>query len=212
MPTYFGENVEDTSPIYCTGKMSWRAAAFSCPGSGDQDVKELSVYAKTLGGNCDVRLGLYSSGTLICESPTITFSGTSLAWRSATADFSWPTAVKKLTGGSSYVLAFATNTGGDGFQIGYHGGTWGDEKNVTTDYSAGMPSSLPTGSSGSPHHDVRCGVDTAGKGAGSFTRLHPDGLSGRPYSFVAKDAAGQSAYFQQFMKHRFIPDFMGGRN
>lgn len=138
---------------------------FSCPGSGNQNIQELSIYVDRNGVTCNIRLGVYSGSNLVAETTSsIGLAGAGLTWQGGMSQ----SAVKAaggsspgiLVGGSSYTFGFAS-LGADGNpNLGYT--TGGSSDNYTlTDYTSGMPATVPAGSSAGYRSCVRCGVDPA---------------------------------------------------
>jgi hypothetical protein len=186
VPTYFGVCGSDGSTVSedtndsDTGCIDYDDDSFACPGSGNQNIQDLSVRCRP-SGSCNVRLGVYSSdgSTLIAEGTgEVAISGAGYSWQGhmtqASVKAAGGSSPGVLVGGTSYRLAW-TQDGGwyVPVQTGYGGIHY-----YATDYTGGMPANTSglTGTWGTGRHHIRCGVDAAGggkTGSGGGTTYQP---------------------------------------
>jgi len=166
LPTYFGRTTQTGTDNQNADMIWWTTVSFACPGSGSQNIQELSAYCYIFLSTPHVRLGVYNSGgtTLIAEGTgSVAITGAALAWQGhmtqASVKAAGGASPGVLVGGTSYVLALTEDSSG-GINFGNSAGT----TNLVngTSYLAGMPASLP----GSPINAgsiycIRCGVDPA---------------------------------------------------
>lgn len=171
--TYFGNCDSSGNPTSNDGNwnpdgfnadwMPWTNEAKTCPGSGDQTIRQISVYgfdAATPGAT--VRLGVYNtSNELVADCGTASLTATSAAWTSV-GDGSTSN-LGTLTGGTDYYLACAfSGAAGSYAVICYTTGSGTEGKYVpTTDYGAGLPATLPSSSSEAKKWIIRVGVEAA---------------------------------------------------
>lgn len=163
--TYFGSQSHDADDN--TGGVQFSAynATWTAPGSGSILLTELAAYVRALSGVVKIRVGLYDTGgTLVAESDEIDVPNTTYAWvggvspaqlRPAGGAFGDPITI---TGGADYRLAFAEVNGGD-CGVGYAtGGVTGDVTYSFANYSAGLPATIPNGTSWLGLWNIRAGV------------------------------------------------------
>ena len=168
MPTYFG---------YVSTFNNWSANAnywfrnkgyidgFTCPGSGNQVVKELSIYAKSAGGTPgNIQVAIFdSSHNLLGQGVAeVTVDSTIAAWVGHLTQADITPNPLTIVGGTQYDLAFAQDS--NDVQYNYTTGSAGDYTYGTTDYTGGFPATLNDGSDSVNKRPIRCGVDPAAGG------------------------------------------------
>jgi hypothetical protein len=119
----------------CNGTEVW-----TCPGTGNQSVLELSAYVKMSAGSCNIRMGIYSSdgSTLVASADSeIAVSNTSYEWKAMTSITGGP-----LTGGTNYKLFLTTDIAANTLYFAAKTGSSGISKYVITDYTTNLPSDL----------------------------------------------------------------------
>lgn len=119
MPTFFGNQTQDTSDTPGGGSAilvaNAAAISFACPGTGNQNIQELSCLV--FGSSGTYRVGIYTTaGVLVAEGTSaITLTGASLAWRGhltqADVKAAGGSSPGVLTGGTSYRFAVAFSAG-----------------------------------------------------------------------------------------------------
>lgn len=163
MPTYFGQQTRVSDDNPSGPVIHWSNANYACPGSGNQNIQELSIFA--FGSTAHFRLGVYTTaGVLVAEgTSSILITGAVLAWQGhmtqASVKAAGGVSPGVLVGGTSYKIALTIDTN----TISNIGKIDAVQTNtVATDYTAGMPANLP-GSPGSFNflYCWRCGVDPA---------------------------------------------------
>lgn len=188
MATYFGLN--DSSPdnvdFLSGGQTSyWRASGYSCPGSGSQTVKELSVYCDLQSGSVNIRLAIYSSdgSTLIGYGTAEVATTTTAGYQGHMSESAVQAAAGgscTLTGGVTYRLVCADDQSSPILNYGYNNSvTSGVSLYTSADYTSGFPASLPSPEATCDYEwCIRCGVDPASSGkATRNTRSFPLGVS-----------------------------------
>lgn len=165
---YFGSQTYDADDTTGSGQQlsQYAGKLWVAPVSGT--LRELSAYVKPLSGTVTIRVGLYTStGNLVAESDEVVVVGPGYAWQGAmTAAQLRPVGGNLgnpvgVTAGTAYRLAFAETSGGDcgvGYELG--GGNGDVMYSFNTDYSAGLPLTLGSGSSWSGWWNIRAGVET----------------------------------------------------
>jgi len=132
---------------------------YTCPGSGSQTLQTLGAYChKESGGNAYVRVGIYNSAgtTLIAQTSgmAMTVDDTVDSWLEEAVSAT-------LTGGTDYIIAWAAHSGVEVYCD--HGDETRSAANYKfIDYSAGLPSSLPTPDNAYNMYAVRAKVEAAG--------------------------------------------------
>ncbi len=175
MPTYFGYQTDPdlTYDSGWGGYLGFSYATYTCPGSGNQNIQELSAYVYSATGG-HIRMGVYlgSSNALIAEGTAeITVTSTH-GWQGHMTQAS----VKAAGGVSPGVLV-----GG----VEYHFGMAIDDNAIhisdtiqltnksdymTGDYTGGMATTLSGEGPGVAEYHFRCGVDPAGGGLDLSTK------------------------------------------
>jgi len=131
------------------GNQSWWhvGKSYTCPGSGNQVISELSCYVKINSGTPSIRLGLYnSSGSLVCQgAAAVALSGSSYSWQGHMSQAALTPNPYNLTGGATYRFGIS----GSGPETGVRStpdGATGDTHYATSSYtSGGWPASIPSG-------------------------------------------------------------------
>ena len=145
--TYFGTNVDEPGYTdiggYTVGNLT---ATFTCPGTGSQDVVELSCRAFYVGTQTYVRLSIYTSdgSTKICEGVGKTALPSSIGWvghGSLMSNALTPT-TPTLTGGDTYLVRASFDGSGNQANICTSSGS-GDGYS-SSDYYDGYPSTAPS--------------------------------------------------------------------
>ena len=171
MPTYFGQDVHDATDVSNgSGILIWTPVTFTCPGSGNQNIQELSAWADlNAASSCAIRLGVYNTSDAKVAEGTSDISLTvGAAWQGHMSQ----SAVKAaggsspgvLTGGVEYKLALAVSTySGGANAIGYNSGQSQIAPiKIGAFTGSDLPTSLPTpDGSDNPRYTIRCGVDPA---------------------------------------------------
>lgn len=171
MATYFGQCDSSGNPVggalgdvnSLGGNQSWWCAgkSYTCPGSGNQTVKEISAYVKINSGTPTFRMGLYNSGgSLVCQgAAAVALSGSSYSWQGHMTQANMSPNPCNLTGGATYRFGIS----GSGPETGVRStpdGATGDTQYATTSYtSGGWPASIPSGSGYNYWIVGRIGVD-----------------------------------------------------
>lgn len=171
MPSYFGQQTHTaTDNSNASGIFVWSPVTFTCPGSGDQNIQELSTWINlNTAPSCSVRLGIYSStDTKIAEGTSAVSLSSGAAWQGHMTQ----SAVKAaggvtpgvLTGGVEYKIAVALSSYASGATaVGYDSGLSANMPYKIQDSTGGDLPALPTpDASDSPFYSMRCGVDSAG--------------------------------------------------
>ena len=135
---------------------------FTCPGSGSQTIKELSICCKINSGSPTIRIGIYTAaGVLVAGGATVTtVSGDSYTWQGHLTQASiTPTQQPQL--GVTYKIAWVAGPGvGDITIIQYEAGETDNLSYVSPyDSSDGLPLTLLAHSSWTGRHKIRCGVE-----------------------------------------------------
>ncbi len=138
---------------------------YTCPGSGNQDIQDISSYCDFGGGTAKIRLAVYSSDgtTLMAESSgDITVgSGDGAAWKGSLSA-GVITQYHQLVGGTNYRIIVSPKAGGNIDQYYTSAGyTADDHRFNTTDYTAGFPATAPLGTDFLVEACLRCGVQSA---------------------------------------------------
>ena len=164
MPTYFGNQTKTDAYDWGSSLAVWNAGyTCTCPGIGDQIIKELSVFAE--GTSCNIRCAIYSSDgtTKIAEgSGEVPLSTTPFAWYGHGPGLynALSPSAPVITGGQNYILCVSCD--GTTYAYGIDAGSSGAFKYSTNDYTGGWPASLPSGGNpGNYNFCIRCGVDAA---------------------------------------------------
>ncbi len=166
MPTYFGNtDTSGISDITMGTCVDWNGSqVFTCPGSGNQTIKELSAYVKkdTNGGN--MRMAVYSldGSTKIVEGTAeVAVTDTNYGWVGHLIQSDMTPNPATLVGGTDYKIAITSDGGSNNMLIGYKAGASGVCVYRGYDYTGGFPATLPD----APANDtsnilIRCGVDS----------------------------------------------------
>jgi hypothetical protein len=134
---------------------------YTCPGSGSQTLQTLGAYChKESGGNAYVRVGIYNSAgtTLIAQT-----SGMAITVNDSVDSWLEEAVSATLTGGTDYIIAWAAHPSVDVY-CDHVDETRSDAAYKYIDYSAGLPSSLPTPDDDYYMYAVRAKVEAAGGG------------------------------------------------
>ena len=174
MATYFGQQSGDLIDTPSEAVTMWCETAYTCPGSGSQNIQELSVSCYQVGA-ANIRLGVYNSTgtTLIAEGTSevaVAANGGAPAWQGhmtqASVKAAGGSSPGVLTGGASYRLAISQDAANNLKYNLLTTGAAGLFSGKFTDYTGGMPSALPVPdfqpSDAEP--SIRCGVDPASVG------------------------------------------------
>jgi hypothetical protein len=160
--TYFG----DTNPSSVMLFTNWDTYLnWTCPGSGNMTVKEISVYCKYYAAQGNILLAIYSAdrATLICQGTAevaITSGMSAYDWRGHLTQANITPNPVTLTGGTNYCIVFSMDTA-NALTIGYSATTNG-ALNQVVDKTAGYSGALPADwSAGNNVYELRCGVEGA---------------------------------------------------
>ena len=137
---------------------------FTCPGSGNQQVTELSFHGYLVAGAPNIRLALYNtSDALLCQgSAEVPVAGASGSWQGHIGAANITPNPCIITGGVQYDIAVswdcdASNT----LRAYYVVGSSGDYTYLAVDYTGGFPDPLADATDGGSRWAIRCGVDPA---------------------------------------------------
>ncbi len=176
MATYFGNQAhtydDDFGEIVTIfGWYDRTYGHYTCPGSGTQNIQELSAYVSKGAPAVNMRMGVYtsvSSPVLVAEGiGEVAVVGT-LAWQGHMTQVSVKAAggssPGQLTGGAEYIFAVTVDYAGSSILIGSYTRSANTASMYnTTDNTGGMPSGLSSGTdAGGQEYNLRCGVDPAG--------------------------------------------------
>ena len=119
---------------------AWLAAGYVCPGSGSQDIVTIGMEMWYSATN-NIRMGIYNaSGDLVVQTDAKVANGGEEVWDDwAAGDLTWHIGTS-LTGGATYRIVCAGQTGCSVFGVSL---TSGDIQETSTDYTAGLPATLP---------------------------------------------------------------------
>lgn len=136
------------------------AAGYTCPGTGSQTVIDLSAETSDSPGS-NFNMGIYNAaGNLVVEGTAEKACAYPTAWVTwGASDLTWHIGTT-LTGGATYRIAYAA--GGSNRCMGTDGQPSGTSLYVDTDYSGGLPATLPSLSNDTIIVNLRCGVEPAG--------------------------------------------------
>lgn len=184
MPTYFGLCDSAGNPSYSvtdnTGGSYYiwslgTEAEFTCPGSGNQVIKELSAMVHVNSVSVNMRCAIYSAdgSTLIAQGAAeVAVAGASDTWQGHLTQASITPNPATVVGGTKYILscAFSRDAGTshcNGNNVG---------KYASGDKTGGFTAPLPAGSAGY-HWPTRCGVDAEAAGGLSIPVEIPAGMN-----------------------------------
>jgi hypothetical protein len=160
MATYFGEttpgNLTVNDPIY---RFRNKNKVYTCPGSGDQNLVELSAYVQDYNaGATHIRLAIYDmSNNLIYQGAAeVVVNNASWAWVGHTGI----TGVV-LQGGTNYKIACSYD---GAISIRYNIETNGNHGSTSADNTGGWPASLADDGDDDYIKSVRAGVDPVASG------------------------------------------------
>ena len=166
MATYFGNQTYDGLDFYASARcVQWYASGYTCPGSGNQTVKELSAYAQIQSGACNIRLGIYdSSNNLVGYGTSEVAASTTAGWQGHLTESAVQAAAGgscTLTGGSTYKLVLTDDSSSFNIYYGYDWSSAPDTSFKDTEYTGGFPATLPSpdGTFSGYCAAIRCGVD-----------------------------------------------------
>lgn len=165
MPTYFGYQDESGDSFDGANAGYSFACLVTCPGSGNQIVKELSGYVKSWGGPYgNMRLAIYSAdgSTKICEgTEEVEVSNVTVGWVGHSQVNITPNPAT-LVGGTDYYLVYSFDLN-DTLQHFIGSGT--TKYRGSEDHADGFPSSIlfvGWSTFTDRSYNIRCGVDPAG--------------------------------------------------
>ena len=172
MSTYFGYPANGADPVGATQDLNtvlWirnknYTTGFSCPGSGLQNVTELSAWVRFIQNTPHIRIAVYDNGatpTLMAQGNAAVLISGGPSWQGhvGAAAITQTTA---LTGGVTYLLGYTKDSFSNNEY--YIAGSANDYEFIAaTEYTAGWPSTLShTGTTGSAvRYCIRCGVEAA---------------------------------------------------
>jgi hypothetical protein len=169
--TYFGNNTtsagSDSGYSARCVRNDTAFVSYLCPGSGTQNVQELSAYVGVSG---NVKLAIYSNdySTLIGQGAAETAVSTGPAWQGHMTAAAMATNPTQLTGGVEYVLVMTLDSNNTTIYNTAAGDSVCQYSGTGSDYTG---STFPTplggswGTSGYAEWCIRCGVDAAGGAA-----------------------------------------------
>ena len=147
--------------------IEWLADTFLCPGTGNQNIQDLSIYCYQSGA-VNIRLGIYSGNTLIAEGTAEIAVTTTPSWQGhmtqASVKAAGGSSPGVLVGGQVYTLAYTADVTSQPV-VGYKDPIGNGTNYGGTDYTGGMPTTLPSYENASLRKYVRCGVEPAAGGS-----------------------------------------------
>jgi hypothetical protein len=160
MTEYFGQQTYPQTDSGPAQQAVWNQNNYSCPGSGNQIVEEISVRINTYSSG-QIRVGVYgaSNNALVVEgTAAVTPGGT--GWQghmnNATCKNAGGSSPGVLIGGQSYKLGYAQSSSSLAGGSNTNGSIWYASGN----YMTGMPATINTGNTAaSVHAALRCGVN-----------------------------------------------------
>jgi len=166
MATYFGQCDSSGNPTGDTNEtldLNWfgfSGKSFTCPGSGNQTVKDLSAYVDVNSGSPNIRLSIYdNAGNKVCEgSAQVAVSGASYSWQGHLTQASITPNPVNLTGGAAYRMFIACDASQAGLWA-QSGGSSGDTDYGSNDYTGGFPATIPGDTNYNVWPCLRVGVD-----------------------------------------------------
>jgi len=132
------------------GNQSWWHVnkSYTCPGSGNQVISELSCYVRINSGSPSIRLALYNAGgSLVCQgaAAVAVTGGGAYSWQGHMNQAAMTPNPCTLTGGAAYRFGIS----GSGPETGVRStpdGSSGDTQYASSSYtSGGWPASIPSG-------------------------------------------------------------------
>ena len=174
MATYFGNQTGGNEDHSSNQETDWLTSGFTCPGSGNQTIKELSLHCYG-DGSATVRIAVYNSaGTSLIAQGSSSFSpsGVSFSWQGHLTQGSITPNPATLTGGATYLLVDSNsyNVGGTGFHFDFSTPGGNVMSYIVTDYSGGFPGSIAASGYQNESFCIRCGVDPASGGSANFLK------------------------------------------
>lgn len=172
--TYFGNTGTDDDYWGVSAQRAY-FGIFTCPGSGNQIVKELSAYLY-YGTAANVRLAIYNSAgnSLICQGTAkVNCAEASKTWQGHMTQESITPNPATLTGGTDYILIFnidATHNCRSDTDAGQTLQSPADPD--LTYYDDGFPASIPIGDY-LDYYDlcIRCGVEEGAAGGSTIPQI-----------------------------------------
>lgn len=157
MTTYFGETTPGGYSDHAPVCYWWRNKnkVFTCPGSGAQDLVELSAYVYRIAlGTGHIRLAIYdtSNNLLYQGSAEVTVDNADPDWIGHTGITG-----QTLTGGTNYRIALTTDS--SDVEVYYNLYSIGDFTSLPADYTGGWPNPLADQDDDDYAHNARAGVD-----------------------------------------------------
>lgn len=170
--TYFGYNTQGASNVNINNTTTWMGTFTgggtddTCPGTGNQDIKNLAAYVRYYsGGSGSFRLAVYraSDSALVCHgtNPVSFPSGWAWTGHDPATDITWVIGTT-LVGGTKYKLAITAS--GTNIIVAVDGGkTSGDFASESGLHyvSNPFPSTIPSLTNNTNWFSIRCGVDAA---------------------------------------------------
>ena len=149
-------------------QLNWLNTTYVCPGTGNQILKELSVYCKIGANYPEIRVGIYTAaGVLVAQGTAlVTVTGSSYSWQGHLVVTNITPNPCVLTGGTAYRLAYYTTVNDTCTSQYETGGTNAGSYLVDTDYSASLPATFPSPTgSWTGMWNIRAGVEAEGAAA-----------------------------------------------
>lgn len=173
--TYFGEcDSSGTQPGGLShqpaGWTVWNSGRkFACPGSGNQDVQDLSVWIDFATSGIHVRVAVYSDdGSTLMAQGSSAVAVSALGWQGHLSAGAI-TQSSPLVGGTNYRLIASSDGNAEWYYV--VTGSANDNQFVNAlDETAGYPGTAPSGTDFGAHLVIRCGVQPSGGGGGSAKR------------------------------------------
>jgi hypothetical protein len=165
MPTYFGSLTQSgnaaTEASITEGNYT-SLLAYTCPGSGNQVVSEISLWCDNAGNTQTgkVRLAIYDSGrtTLIAQGTAAVTVVSTTSWQGHLSAASITPNPAVLVGGTNYTIVYSVDFGGLTNYYNSNAPNAGSHYE-TNDYTGGFPASITLGSDSGAITSIRAGVD-----------------------------------------------------
>jgi hypothetical protein len=184
MPTYFGANTTSWTSSGNDGAIAEgnndASVHYTCPGSGNQVVSEISLYCDNVGVSGNIRLAIYSAdkSTLICQGTGAVAPGATTSWQGHLSAASITPNPAVLVGGTNYTIVYSADAG----QVHHFYNGSGSFYNSGADYTGGFPASISLPSNSGGETSIRAGVD-------------PQPLSNSPKPSLILQAVARASYY-----------------
>jgi hypothetical protein len=169
MTTYFGYPSSGADPTGATEdgnaditiRNNVYTTGFTCPGSGNMTIDEISAWVNARGGAGNIRLAIYSESNILVAQGTaqVAVSGSSPSWQGHMSSGSITGG--PLVAGTIYRIAYTKDNDPNLTYEYFISGTLEDFDYKETDYTDGFISEIPTPMSNTAgRYCMRCGVSS----------------------------------------------------